>query len=265
MIRQIIILLSAGLLAFAVASCATSPLGRNQLSLVPASQLSQMGVQAFQEMKKEMPQARDSGLNRYVHCVAEKITREVNQGNWEVVVFQDEDPNAFALPGGKIGVHTGILKVATNQHQLATVIAHEIAHVLANHGGERVSQQLVVQTGMDLVQAVADPHSRTGQLAMAALGIGTQFGILLPYSRLQESEADLYGLDLMARAGFDPRESTALWRNMSRASGGKQPPAFLSTHPSHSSRIQDLSARMGRAMQWYEQAQRQGKRPNCGP
>ncbi|MGD8875104.1 MAG: M48 family metallopeptidase, partial [Gammaproteobacteria bacterium] len=188
-------------------------------------------------------------------------TREVS-GNWEVVVFNDSDANAFALPGGKIGVYTGLLKVAENQDQLATVIGHEVAHVLARHSNERVSQKFAVEQGLSLISAIANPQSGTGQTLMGLLGVGAQYGVLMPYSRIQESEADILGLDLMARAGFDPRESTRLWINMGRAGGG-QPPEFLSTHPSHSTRISDLNAHMPVALQLQSRARQQGKRPVC--
>lgn len=255
------------LTAVAVAGCATSRLGRSQLSLVSAGELSQMGVQAFDAIKKETPQETNAATNRYVRCVADAIVREIPGGSktpWEVVVFRDDDPNAFALPGGKIGVNTGLFKVAKTPNQLATVIAHEISHVLNNHGGERMSQDLAVQTGLEVAQAmIASPDSTKGQLIMAALGLGAEYGVLLPFSREQESEADLDGLDMMAQAGFDPRESVQLWRNMSAASGGDNPLPFLSTHPSHSTRISDLNNRMARVVPMYQKAQQMGKKPNC--
>jgi predicted Zn-dependent protease len=254
-------LLSALLALSLLGACATSRLGRSQLSLVSASDLTQMGIEAFSTMKQELPQETNAAINNYVRCVAGHITRELG-GQWEVVVFRDDEPNAFALPGGKIGVHTGILKAAQNQHQLATVIAHEISHVLNNHGGERVSQEVLVQTGLEVAQGMINASSQAGQLGLAALGLGAQFGILMPYSRIQESEADLDGLDLMAKAGFDPRESVNLWLNMNRLGGGEVP-AFLSTHPSHATRIQDLQARTVIAMPFYQQALAMGKRPAC--
>ena len=241
--------------------CATSPTGRSQLVLMPEGEINQMGLQAFTTIKKETSIDRSTTTNRYVQCVAQAITREVG-GNWEVVVFNDSDANAFALPGGKIGVYTGLLKVAENQDQLATVIGHEVAHVLARHSNERVSQKFAVEQGLSLVNAIASPQSGTGQTLMGLLGVGAQYGVLMPYSRIQESEADILGLDLMARAGFDPRESTRLWINMGRAGGG-QPPEFLSTHPSHSTRISDLNAHMPVALQLQSRARQQGKRPVC--
>jgi len=241
--------------------CATSPTGRSQLVLMPESEINQMGLQAFTTIKKETKVDRSTVTNRYVQCVAKAITREVG-GNWEVVVFNDTDANAFALPGGKIGVYTGLLKVAENQDQLATVIGHEVAHVLAHHSNERVSQKFAVEQGLGLINAIANPQSGTGQTLMGLLGVGAQYGVLMPYSRIQESEADILGLDLMAKAGFDPRQSTRLWINMGRAGGG-QPPAFLSTHPSHSTRISDLTGHMPVALQLQSRARQQGKRPAC--
>jgi len=251
--------LLAGLLV--LVACTTSPTGRSQLVLMPDSQMDQMGLQAFTSIKGKTPVSKDRRADRFVQCVAQAITREVG-GNWEVVVFEDDSANAFALPGGKIGVNTGLLKVATNQHQLATVIGHEVAHVQAHHSNERVSQKFAVEQGLGLINAIASPTSGTGQTVMGLLGVGAQYGVLLPYSRLQESEADMLGLDLMAKAGFDPRESTRLWINMSRAGAG-QPPEFLSTHPSHSTRISDLSGRIPSALQLQQRAMQLGKHPDC--
>ena len=249
-------------LVFLVQGCTTSPLGRSQLTLMPDSQMDQMGFQAFDKMKKEKPIERSSRINRYVHCVANAITREVG-GEWEVVVFKDDTPNAFALPSGKIGVHTGLLKVAKNQDQLAAVIGHEIGHVQAQHSNERVSQNMAVNSGLSIIQAIAVPESVLGQTAMGLLGVGAQYGIILPFSRTHEAEADQIGLDLMAKAGFDPRQSVNLWRNMDRAGKGGQPPEFMSTHPSHESRIKGLNDRMTIAIPLYRQAQAFGKKPKC--
>jgi predicted Zn-dependent protease len=256
------------LAAFGVVDgCATSPLGRRQLMVVSASEMDAMGVQAFQEMKKETPQVTDSAMKSYVQCVAQAVTREAGGPNapraWEVVVFKDDSANAFALPGGKIGVHSGLLKTAKTQDQLAAVIGHEVAHVLAAHANERVSTSVVAQSGTQLAAAVAGASGvASQQTALALLGLGTQVGVLLPFSRTQEREADLIGLDLMAAAGFDPRQSIDLWRNMEAAGGGK-PPEFLSTHPGSESRIRDLQARLPTAMPIYEQARGAGKRPSC--
>lgn len=244
----------------ALAACATSPLGRRQLRLVSGNEVSKMGVTAFQDIKKETPQSTDTTQQRYVRCVAAAITGQVTDPEapkqWEVVVFQDDTPNAFALPGGKIGVHTGILKVAKNQDQLATVLGHEVAHVLAQHANERVSQQMVAGALMEVAGQALDPTM------VAALGMGAQVGVLLPFSRTQESEADLLGLDLMAGAGFDPRESTKFWKNMEAAGGGGTP-EFLSTHPSDQTRAADLQNRIAQEMPVYEKVLAAGRRPKC--
>lgn len=249
---------------FIMTGCATSPLGRSQLTLMPDSEMATMGGQAFSNLRQKTPLLRDPRANAYVECVASALAREVG-GQWEVAVFQDPAANAFALPGGKIGVNSGMLGVAANQHQLATVISHELSHVLARHTNERISQEMAVKQGLNMLQAVANPTSATGQTVMGLLGVGAEYGVLLPYSRIQESEADLMGLDLMAKAGFDPKESIGLWTNMERATGGKQPVEFMSTHPSHATRIQDLQQRLPSALQLSRQAQANGKNPQCGP
>lgn len=245
-----------------LAACETSPLGRQQLRLLPEDQVAQMGATAYDQLKRKTPIVRDPGAVNYVNCIADAITRQVSRGQWEVNIFQNKTANAFALPGGKIGVNTGMLNLAENQDQLATVIAHEVAHVSAGHANERISTQYATQTGTQLIGALLG-GGQNGQAIASLLGAGAQYGILLPYGRAQESEADLIGLDLMARAGFDPRASIQLWQNMARA-GGNTPPEFLSTHPSGSTRIGDLSARMPQSLQLYEQARASGARPNCG-
>ena len=259
------ILFIVGLVIAVFEGCSTSPTGRKQLTLMPESQMGQMGAQAFQEMKTATPKETDPKINTYVQCVAKAVAVEskdqMDVKEWEVVVFKDATANAFALPGGKIGVHTGLLKVAVTPAQLAAVLGHEVGHVIARHGNERVSQGILAQTGMTAASISMKDSSMKGPI-LAALGLGTQFGVLLPYGRKQESEADLIGLDLMARAGFDPRESVELWKNMGK-DGGKQPPQFMSTHPSHETRIGDLQANMGPALATYEKAKAAGKNPSC--
>jgi predicted Zn-dependent protease len=258
-------ILSIAFFALGLSACATSPLGRTQFMIMPEDQMAVMGAQAFVNMKQKLPIDQNPQTNQYVICVAGAIVREIGDSGreWEVTVFQDDSPNAFALPGGKIGVHTGILRVARNQDQLAAVIAHEVAHVLSRHSNERASQEVAVQQGLNVIQAVTNPTSQTGQVMMGVLGLGAEYGVLMPYSRLQESEADLLGLDLMARAGFNPQQSVDLWMNMEQAGGG-QPIEFLSTHPSHATRMQDLKQNMPKAMEIYRSAQTMGKAPRCG-
>lgn len=252
---------------FWVSACATSPLGRKQLILMPDSQMNQMGAQAFSEMKKNTPRETRSEVIRYVQCIGQRIAAVSGSSlpaeQWETVVFKDESANAFALPGGKMGVHTGLLRVAKTDGQLAAVMGHEVGHVLARHGSERVSESLVTSLGLQATAAIlGDSHSPKKGLLMAALGIGAQFGVLLPHSRTQESEADWIGLKLMAQAGFDPRESAELWRNMMK-DGGKAPPEILSTHPASDRRIRDLEARIPEAMPLYEEAIRRGGASDC--
>lgn len=254
-------------LSIAAVACATSPLGRSQLLLFPEEQVARMGVAAFATQKKETPVSTDATANGYVNCVAKAVTQAIEgpgaRTNWEVVVFRSEQVNAFALPGGKIGVYTGMLSVATNQDELAAVVAHEVAHVLASHSNERISQAYAADVGVQLVSVAAGGSSTQQSALYALLGLGAQVGVLLPFSRTQESEADLVGLDLMARAGFDPRRAPDLWRNMARRAAGSATPEFLSTHPSHATRIQQLEERIPTAVPLYEQARAAGRTPNC--
>lgn len=231
--------------ALVLVSCASSPTGRRQVLLFSPGQVSQLGVQTFAKMKQEVPIEHDLKINHYVSCIANSITRLVDKEHvskpWEVVVFKKDDVNAFALPGRKIGVYKGMLKVANSPDKLATVIGHEVAHVLSQHGNERMSQSAFAKIGL----SVADAAIGTGayhDAAMSALGMGVQVGVLLPFSRTHESEADILGLVLMARAGFDPQASVTLWQDMAARSKGKQPIEMLSTHPANSTRIKDLRA-----------------------
>jgi predicted Zn-dependent protease len=253
--------------ALFVTACATSPLGRSQLKLFPEAQIAQMGIASFEKMKAQVPRSEDPRAEAYVRCVAAAVVRELPPGqthDWQVVVFADDSVNAFALPGGRIGVFTGMLRTANGQDQLAAVIGHEVAHVIAGHANERISQAYATQTGLQLAQVAAGAASPMQQQLVGLLGIGAQYGIILPYGRTQETEADLVGLDLMARAGFDPKASVQLWKGMS-AQRGQQPPEILSTHPSHSRRIHDLELRVPQAEGLYAAARQSGKRPACTP
>lgn len=260
--RNVLLFVGAAFLAFA---CATSPLGRNQLILFPDAEMTQMGAAAFQDIKEKTPLASGSDVNSYVTCVSQHIIRALPNGNpseWEIRVFEDDSANAFALPGKKIGVHTGLLDVAENQSQLATVIGHEVAHVLANHSNERVSTNFVTQSGLQLAQIAVGADTAVKQQLFGLLGLGAQYGVVLPFSRAQEAEADLVGLEIMAEAGFDPRESVKLWQNM-QAAGGDSPPEFMSTHPSSDRRITELNARMSEYMPISTRARTAGRVPDC--
>ncbi|MFK8010985.1 MAG: M48 family metallopeptidase [Marinicellaceae bacterium] len=253
-----------------VTGCATSPMGRKQFILIGDEQMNKMGVASFQKLKTSTKISNNQNADRYVKCIADAIINELpakwQSQSWEVVVFDDDSANAFALPGGKIGVHMGLLNVAKNQSQLATVMGHEVAHVLSRHGSERVSQSMGLEMAMIATDAISKQkmeNSQNQQMLMSALGLGAQFGVLLPFSRTHESEADLFGLDLMARAGFDPKQSVNLWQNMSAASGGQRQPEFMSTHPDPAKRIDKLSNYMPAALALQQQAHAQGKKPNC--
>jgi predicted Zn-dependent protease len=245
-----------------VSACATSPTGRNQIILYPDAQLDAMGEQAFAGMKEGIKISTKLVENQLVQCIASKITAQVPKsvfsGEWEVVVFDDPQVNAFALPGGKIGVYTGLLSVAQNQHQVASVIGHEVGHVIARHSNERMSNsEMVGVLQQSTGQILAAYEVAQSPLLMQILGVGAQFGIL-KYSRVHESEADVIGLDLMAKAGFAPIGAVELWNNMA-AQGGERPPEFLSTHPSESTRIKNLERKLPAANKIYQQS----KKANC--
>ncbi|MCG8392612.1 MAG: M48 family metallopeptidase [Pseudomonadales bacterium] len=247
--------------------CDKTPTGREQLALVPESMMAQFGSQTFLQMQQQIPVSDDPAANRLVECVSRQLLTRVAARfpgtpmpeSWEVVAFDDPTPNAFALPGGKIGVNRGLLEVATTDDQLAAVIGHEVAHVLARHGNERLTQQLGITAVLFVVGLFGEGDADSERI-IQALGLGAHLGIALPFSRAHEEEADVMGLELMASAGFDPRESTQLWRNMAAAGGG-QPLEFLSTHPNNDSRIEALSERMAAALSIYQQA----TPANCEP
>jgi len=265
-------LLSGLVLACVLGACATttSPTGRTQyVGAVSQEQLNQLGAQAFAEAKAKTPQSRDSRQNAYVRCVVGALVRELpanwQSTGWETALFVDKEPNAFALPGGKVGVNTGIFTVAHNQDQLATVIAHEIGHVVSRHHEERLTRQAGTQGALQLLGALLGSRYGEGAANAAVQGgsILAQTGFLLPGSRAQESEADVVGQQLMAKAGFDPREAVNLWQNMI-AAGGSRPPEWLSTHPDPQSRLGELRGRASGLMPAYEQAHATGRVPRCG-
>ena len=247
-------------------ACSTSPLGRKQLMIVSDGQSTQMGIQSFDQLKRDTPIETNPALNAYVKCVVGPITKiasgRTGIDQWEIVVFKSNQVNAFALPGGKIGVYTGILPVTKTAAQLAAVLGHETGHVIAKHGAERVSQGILAQ-GLTTAAGIGFQDKAYQPLILAGLGVGAQYGFLLPHSREQESEADLIGVDLMAEAGFDPRQSIELWKNMTAASGGKAPSEWMSTHPSNENRISALQGAIPAALPKYEAAAKAGRAPNC--
>lgn len=258
--------LSAAIIV-SLAGCATttSSTGRTQLvGGVSQEQLNQLGAQAFAEAKSKGPLSNDAKQNAYVRCVVNALVRQLPAQNrsvaWETAIFADKEPNAFALPGGKVGVNTGIFTAARNQDQLAAVLAHEIGHVVEHHHDERITRQMGASGAVQLLGALAGDY---GALATQGGSVLAQTGFLLPGSRAQETEADVVGQRLMAEAGFDPAQAVNLWQNMI-AAGGSRPPQWLSTHPDPQSRIQELRSRAGTLAPSYQQARASGRVPKCG-
>lgn len=240
---------AAMLTALLVAGCATAPVtGRSQFIMISPQQSQALGVSAYQQIKQQTPIVTGTEQAWMVGRVGQRIAA-IAPGTsgyaWEFNLFQDSTPNAFALPGGKVGVNTGLFDVAENEAQLAAVMAHEVGHVVAQHSAERMSRDMLTQLGISAVgAATASPELANLTAAAATLGV------TLPFTRSQEAEADHIGLIYMARAGYDPREAVELWRNFQSA-GGDRPPAFLSTHPSPGDRIARLEELMPEAMQFY--------------
>jgi predicted Zn-dependent protease len=237
--------------------CETVPYtGRRQIQLVSPNEEAQMGVQSFKEIVGKATLSTDPQINAMVQRVGSRIAAVTDLGyQWEFRVIQDDkQANAFALPGGKVAVYTGMLPITRDEAGLAAVLGHEIAHVLARHGGERLSQQMGVQTVTQVLAGMSSSNPATVQLVSAALGAGASVGVLLPWGRAQESEADHLGLILTAKAGYDPRASLDLWKRMAEASKGQRPPEFLSTHPAEATRIQQIEGWLPEALTYYRPA-----------
>ena len=233
------------LICLIVAGCATAPYtGRRQLMITSEGQENTLGYQAFSQIRQQYKPAKDPQANELVNRVGQRIAAAANRPDyrWEFVVFQDDTPNAFCLPGGKVGIFTGILKYTQDEAGLATVISHEVAHALVRHAGERMSQSMMAQIGsLGLGVALAGQSPYVASAAQQAYGLGANVGVMLPYSRKQELEADEVGLILMAKAGYDPEAAVGFWERMVAGSKGKaKPPPFLSTHPTDDRRIREI-------------------------
>ena len=251
--------------------CETNPYtGRSQLLMTSVTEEMQMGAQAYSQVKNDpkMKPAQDPREIEPVKRVASRIIEAAKRSKyaemakefqWEVTVIKDDKTmNAFALPGGKIAVYTGIFPVAKTEAGLAAVLGHEVTHALARHGAERMSQGELTNAALQVIGTAAGQgtgNAMLGQATMAALGAGAQVGVLLPFSRKHESEADYIGILLAADAGYDPRESVHLWERMAQMSGGGGPSEFLSTHPGHETRIEQLKKWMPEAMAIYQTKQ----------
>jgi metalloendopeptidase OMA1, mitochondrial len=262
--RAIRVFMLGGFTAFSLfvfQGCSTTETGRRQLNLVSPEQEMELGLNAFSQIKKETPISRDREANALVSRVGARIAQQaadrLPNAQWEFVVFDSPEANAFALPGGKVGVYEGLLPIAKTEAGLATVIGHEVAHAANRHGAERMSEALALQ-GVGQVLGAATPE-KYSQAAMIAFGLGAQVGRVLPHSRAQESEADRIGLMYMARAGYDPEEAIRFWERFSQAKGGADgTPGFLRTHPVDAQRIADLRKWLPEAKAAYRGATGRG-------
>lgn len=242
-------------------ACATAPFtGRSQLILVGEDQLQTLGIKSYQEVLAKSKLSQNQALVAEVRRLGQKVAEAAKQlepqrtagYNWEFNLIEDDQANAFALPGGKVAVYTGILPYTQNETGLAAVVSHEVSHVIARHGAERMSQSLLAQLGQEgLNIALSQASPVAVQAANMAYGVGAQVGFILPYSRVQELEADRAGLILMARAGYDPRQAVAFWQRMSSQANKAQVPVFLSTHPTDETRIKNIEKYLPEAMQYY--------------
>ncbi|MFA0963748.1 M48 family metallopeptidase [Roseivirga sp. BDSF3-8] len=259
-------LLTAFLAAFFLISCSTVPLtGRKQLDLIPSSQIISMSFSQYQQVLQSEEVVTGTDESRMVKSVGRDIAtavekflnengyeEEASMFEWEFNLLRNDQVNAWCMPGGKVAFYTGIMPICENDQGVAVVMGHEVAHAVAEHGGERMSQGLVQQLGgVALAVALSEKPQQTQQLFMTAYGLGSTVGYVLPHSRQQESEADKLGLIFMAMAGYDPRVAPQFWERMAAESGGGSPPEFLSTHPSHSTRINNLNKYMDQAMKYY--------------
>jgi metalloendopeptidase OMA1, mitochondrial len=261
--HRILVCMPFVLLLLVMPGCYTVPeTGRSTVNFLPESMLSEQAAMAFDSMKQEATVSTNRAKVQRVHRIGNRILQVALPGSkmppmnqWEFQVFEDDATiNAFAMPGGKVAVYTGLMNLAKTDDELAAIIGHEIAHVAARHGNERMSQALMVAGGgLAVGYAVKDQDPTTQEAVLLAYGIGATLGAQLPYSRLHENEADEIGLIYMARAGYDPRSAITFWEKMKRVGGG-EPPQFLSTHPSHGTRIERLNKLMPRALAEYERA-----------
>ncbi len=247
-------------------SCQTVPItGRQQLDIVPTESILNMSFNSYSEFLSEHKVIKDTEDAKMVKRVGQRIQQAVEQYfyehnlshrlkgyQWEFNLIAGKEKNAWCMPGGKVVVYTGILPITQNEVGLAVVLGHEISHAVAQHGNERMSQALIAEMGgLALSVALSSKPKETTDLFMSAYGIGTEVGVLLPYSRLQESEADRLGLIFMAMAGYDPRETVDFWQRMIREKEGVSPPEILSTHPADTTRISNIQKLIPEAMTYY--------------
>jgi predicted Zn-dependent protease len=253
-------------LLISLSACSTVPItGRSQLNLIPGSSMMSMSLQQYDQFIKEHKVSSNREQTATVKRVGENVqhaveryftasglSEQLSDYKWEFNLVEDPQVNAWCMPGGKVVVYTGIMPVARGDAGLAVVLGHEIAHAIAEHGNERMSQGLLAQMGgVALSTALSTRSAETQQLWMSVYGVGAQYGAILPYGRMQESEADHLGLIFMAMAGYDPNEALTFWQRMAANKGGQVPPEFLSTHPSDTTRIESIRRLIPEAMQQY--------------
>ncbi|MBW2021063.1 MAG: M48 family metallopeptidase [Deltaproteobacteria bacterium] len=257
------------IIPFLLLSCSTVPVtGRKQFNVIPNATILSMSFQHYDEFLKSHKISTNKAQTELVKRVGHRIQKAVEQyfaeNNmshelkhyaWEFNLVESSEVNAWCMPGGKVVVYTGILPITKDEAGLAVVMGHEIAHAVAKHGNERMSQALAVQmSGMALSTALAQKPEKTRQLWMSVFGLGAQFGVMLPYSRLHENEADHLGLIFMAMAGYDPNHAVKFWERMAQEKGGQAPPEFLSTHPSDKTRIRRIKALIPEVMPYYKRS-----------
>lgn len=259
-------LLLSGIL-FQIPGCSTVPItGRKQLNLISDGEMLAMSSQQYGAFMKENTASADTSASRRVKRAGQKIQgavekyfrdrglgSELNGYSWEFNLVENKEPNAWCMPGGKVVFYSGILPICQDETGIAVVMGHEIAHAVAKHGAERMSEGLLAEMGgMALAAALQSKPAETQALYMTAFGLGAQYGVILPHSRGQESEADHLGLIFMAMAGYDPGAAIPFWQRMAAKSGGQAPPEFMSTHPSGETRINDIKALLPEAMKYYQ-------------
>ena len=247
--RDLVRGLASGTVIAMVAGCSyNAELGRDQLVVVSDEALVEMSLSAWKDTLRTQKLSTDRDLNRRVRSVGQRIVDAAGRGGqpWEYVVFDNGQANAFVLPGNKVGVNSGLFKAVRNDDQLAAVLGHETGHVTARHAAERVSQSMMAKVGMTAANiAIATTDTRYGQEIAGVLGAGVQFGVLMPFSRQHELEADRIGVDYMAVAGFKPIEALRLWENMASERTSAAPPQWMSTHPSDQMRLAALQGYLG--------------------
>ncbi len=241
-----------------LAACETVPYtGRSQLNLLPEGSELQMGRQAYAEVLRQSAINREPVANGQLEGVGRRIAAATGRTDfqWRFTLIESQEANAFCLPGGQVAVYTGILPITQDEAGLAVVLGHEISHAIAHHGAERISQSLLIQTGLAATQiALANRDPATMRQVTSLLGAGAAVGVMLPWSRAQESEADHLGLIFMAKAGYDPHAAVAFWQRMTQAAKGRRPPEFLSDHPSDETRVRQIEAWIPEAMGYYQPA-----------